>query len=604
MHELLKELLKKVLLSYNIDIHDKYFKSSENYQKIKNTRIKVPFYGGMFLEEYIERFLLTENEVSNTYESIYDLGAKNSLRGKCEDIDVAKEILTTTQLIDECDIDAEAVELVNSFNRPGGLIERLKKHCDFDLNAFDKNNEHYKYERCKIIYFFYMLEKMDFPKTNILQLLSKPSMENIDNSTLNVQTYNGEKIKLIRESLGKELSLPMKTKIKTSVEKVVTFWDQVITNAFRLMDFFSMNKCEYDFNNTIQLLSPGSLKYDEKNAPQYTLSPIATLYLKISQHEYLGNIMDISKQNNIQNNYINNVPPEYVEEMKKLHFSVIDVNNIEQYIDDNAKQISRYVYLKENTSKEQVRKIRDCKHKIPKFIDFCIRAKPLLNIKEGFTELQIISFLQAVILDDQSETFPYTFYGYQNHIKHMPQVQGALKNDKPVLDALKIYWTRKAVDHWYADLGRLNERNNLKKLEQACDHILIEILSKPNLKEMEIAQNHYLNNLDDELITTSEQLNAVQNFISDLKYMGFNYIDHSYAIRHAFLYPPEIKKTYTVLFSMIKMTIKNCEQLLQIDCELSSANGKDSLIFCCELSFDYEEHLCSMQYSKLGTVHK
>ena len=124
-----------------------------------------------------------------------------------------------------------ADEFVEKFTRPGGLIERLKTYLNFDLDNFDKeskrykyercNHEYapyyiyfhnekvigfyqpgivqlnhqkiyfqlkvkdldnfdkeskrYKYERCKILYFFYMLEHIYFLKTNVLMLLSKPS---------------------------------------------------------------------------------------------------------------------------------------------------------------------------------------------------------------------------------------------------------------------------------------------------------------------------------------------------------------------------------------------------------------------------------------------
>ena len=114
---------------------------------------------------------------------------------------MAIEILTVLELIDESNIDAEAEEIVNKFNRTGGLVERLKTYLNFDLNAFEKENKQYKYDRCKILYFFYMLENTYFPETNILMLLSKPSMENIDNSLLGMQSYNGMIIKSIRKGI-------------------------------------------------------------------------------------------------------------------------------------------------------------------------------------------------------------------------------------------------------------------------------------------------------------------------------------------------------------------------------------------------------------------
>jgi len=592
MHELFKENIKEFLLSNNIDIHNPHFKESENYQKIKDTRILGSAYGSMSIGEFIERFLLTSDEVSNTYESEYDLGATADLIGRCEDRDVAREIITLIRSIPEKDIDTETEEFVNKFYRPDGLIDRLKKYLNFDLDAFDKTSKKYKYERCKILYFFYMLEHDYIPATNVLLLLSKPSMENIDNSPLHMQSYNGMTIELIKESLEKELSLPVKAEINKCVKEIVTLWDKVLANSQILMDFFCDTGCEYDFEETIKLLSSGLTEQDAKCTPQYTLSPMETLYLKVVQHEYLGNIIDVSLTNEIQNHYVYNVPSEYIEEMKKLHYSSVDINNVEQYIEENAKRISKYVYLKENTSKEEVRRIRSYKQKIRKWIDFCFRAKPLLNIKDISNELQIISFLQAVILDNQNETFPYTFHGYQNHMKHMPQVQGALKNNKYVINALQCYWVRKVTDHWYANIGRLNERNKVRKLEQVCDNILTEILSKPNLAEMKTMQNYYLNKLDDGLITTTEQIEAVQHLRDYLYNKGFNYIDHYLLIRYAFLYPPEINGTYMFLTNLINMAIKDHTPNVQASIETHSADGKDKMLLDLKLDLDYQEKEC------------
>ena len=362
------------------------------------------------------------------------------------------------------------------------------------------------------------------------------------------------------------------------------------------MDFLYENGCEYDFEETIHILLSGSKEYETNNTPKYTLSPLETLYLKIVQHEYLGNITDISHINSIQNNYDYDIPSEYIEEMKKLHYSSVNINNVEQYIDENAKRISKYVYLKTNTSKEEVRKIRNCKQKIRKWIDFCVRAKPLLNIKDISNELQIISFLQAVILDDHSETFHYTFHGYQNHIKHMPHVQGALKNNKYVTNALQCYWVRKVIDHWYANIGRYGTRIKLRKLEEACDKICLEILSKSNLDEMRETHNFYLNRIDDGLLTTVKQINAVQQLRNYLYNKGFNYIDRCLLIRYAFLYPPEIECTYIALTQFISIAIKDLAPYMQASIETHSADGKDNMILDVKLNFDYPKKECILDY--------
>lgn len=599
MWNAIEEEIKKYLLEKDINIYKRNYKMSENYKRIENERIiGCSEFGSMSLDEFIERFLLTKKEVNNKYESIYDMGNVQELTDdQCEDISVAREIITMHTFIEEMDVDAEAVEFVQKFYRKGGLLERLDKYLQIDLDAVDKNNKRYKRERCKILYFFYMLEHEIFEGYNVLKLLSRPSMESIDNAALNIETRNGIVIKAIKDSVEKELSLSSKEKIKGAVSKIVNRWDSIMENAYYLMDFFYKKERKYDFYSTIQpLLSESEEMQISQTSYYVTLSPIEMLYLKIIQHEYMGNVKDIIQINNIQKKYNYNVSSELIEEMKKLHYSVIDISNVEQYIDDNAERLSRYVYLGKRVNKDDIRRIRNTKKKVCKWLDFCVRVKPLLDINTISNELQIVSFLQAVIIDDADEIFDYTFYRYEKDASHKkPRVQAALKNDGYVPHALKCYWVRKVTDHWYANIGRYEERLTLRKLENACDSVLEKILSENGLDKMESISEFYLDKIDDGLLTTKEQIQAVQCFEKYINDKGFIYIDGYYLIRYIFLYPPEIRNTYAVVTKLIDYSIKENKSCLEVSVPEHSANGKDDLKCDILFKFDYHRKECFLE---------
>lgn len=507
MWNIFKEEIEKYLLANNVDIHYKYYKSTEDYKRIENERLMgCHGFGAMSLGEFIERFLLAKEGV---YDSIYDMGNTQKLTDdQCEDVSVAREIVAMrSSTVDEKDINVEVQEIVKIFYRKGGLIERLKKHLGIDLNAFDKTCECYKRERCKILYFFYMLEHEQFVECNVLELFSKPSMENIDNAVLSMETRNGKIIRAIRNELEKELPMQSKEMIKGSVREISEQWDSILTNAYRLMDFMYEKGCEYDFESVIHCLEQAvPISRISETLYHDIDTPMEVLYLKIVQHEYLGNVKDIAVINSIQKDYEYIVPPDLVAEMKQLHYSVIDINCVEQYIEDNAKKISKYVYLGEKTNKDDINRIRAAKKKVNKWLNFCIRAKPLLDLKLISNELQIISFLQAVILDDANEIFEYTFYRYEKYSKHMKRVQAALKNDEYVPHALQCYWVRKVADRWYANTGRYEERLKLRELEKVCDRILEDIFSEPDLFRMRGKHMFYLDRVDDDMITMPTQV--------------------------------------------------------------------------------------------------
>lgn len=611
MTSFLEDYLREYLKFNDIDLYN--YKNSDNYTKIKNKQLFLPSVGNISFDDLIERFLTDKNQLLSHYESIYNMGHIHEIEindEECEDNCVALEIIqklnikpskpTGKKLSFEemeqirADEEIEADEFVEKFTRPGGLIERLKTYLDFDLDNFDKESKRYKYERCKILYFFYMLEHMYFLKTNVLMLLSKPSMENIDNSSLGWKTYNGWIIKLIKASLEKELPRSAR-EIRNRITEIVTTWDAILENAYILMDFLYGNGYEYDFEKTIRSLSSIEKGVEKEEFVQYTDSPIETLYLKIVQHEFLGNVKDISKINSIQKNYDYSVPSEMIEEMKKLHYNKVDIKNIDLYIEQNALRISKYVYLKSNPSKYEKNKVYNSKKKIHKWLNFCFRAKPLLNIQDISNELQIISFLQAVILDDQRETFDYIFHDYQDHFKHKPQVQGALKNDNHVVDALQCYWSRKVTDRWYSNIGRYHMRMKAREFEEVCDDILEGILSKPSLNEMWETHNQYIDKVDDSLKTTNDQIQAVQNLVNFLGNAGFKYKDDSYLIRYAFLYPPDNASIFADLTRLINAAIKIHKPHLSVIFAISNSTCTKNFVSRFIFSFDYENYKCTLQ---------
>ncbi len=80
-------------------------------------------------------------------------------------------------------------------------------------------------------------------------------------------------------------------------------------------------------------------------------------------------------------------------------------------------------------------------------------------------------------------------------MKHKPHVQGALKGSGEMIDALKLYWIRKVMDHWYANIGRYDIRCKEKEVVNLCDNILMKILSCSGIPEMLRLHYSYYNKI-------------------------------------------------------------------------------------------------------------
>lgn len=573
--------IRRHLDSKGVDINTPAYKSETSYRKIRDERIDGFPGGAMSLEEFVDRFLFTEY----TFESIYDMGNSCEIKNsECTDNAVAAEICRILSLGKN---GVTIADVCNELERKSGLIDRIKKYFGIDLNELDRNDNREKRERSKILYFFYMLEHRLYPNINVLMLLDKPSMENIDNTFWGRQTHNGKILRTAKEALGKELSLDEKDRIHSAIADISIEWDNILNNARLLLDF--LHDYGFDYNSVELIQSPIPIyASDNGNTHQY---PVERLYLIISQREYWGNLLDIVFVNKIQNSNDYDVCPELVEEMKALIHTSVDLNNAEKYIKDNALRLSRYVYLRKEITKEDVRRIRTFAHKFQKFLNFCNRANWVIDKKEISNELQVVSFLQALILDNQSESFDYTYHDYQDKSKHMMRVQAALKSDKRVPDALQIYWVRKVTDRWYANVGKYAIRLKLREIEQTCDEIRKQILSRSSLDEMTATHNFYLEQIDSGFLEVSNQIRAVIRIVKELQRIGFKYKDHACKIRFAFLDPEDCDDICDVILANIQGTIQDHAPSCQIVCEAKGTAARDTG-FLLELSLDYWEKTC------------
>lgn len=457
----------------------------------------------LLLSKRVKKTMREEKIIKFKYEdSIYAMGNQIELtKADCSYFALAKEISTLNHLgkkiLDpdiEGIIEIESKELEFAFCRKdGGYIDQIRNHLNVDLELFDEDNLEHQCEKFKILYMFYMLKNKLFPRMEVIQLLGKPSMENLDNSVWGWETKNGDVINYITDLLKKELSEQYIRNVNDILYHITSAWDNSLDSFRFQMDFYDSIGAKYDLEEVIHLLESELYESSEDTISKFgQSSPIAVLYLRIMQLQQIGQIKDIMEINRIQIESNYNVPTGMIEDMKGFAVSKVRVNEIEKYIDKNVSKIAKYVYLKEDVGKKERKKIRYHKEKVPTIYDFCLRARPFYFMEDVPNELFIISCLQAILLDSSNETFDYIFHGYQEYMKHKPQVQNALKGEKEkVVDAMKVYWVRKVLDHWYANTGRYNLRCSLRRLENICDDILLHILSYPDFNKMLQMHNFY-----------------------------------------------------------------------------------------------------------------
>lgn len=513
-----------LLVKYNIDIYAENYMESEGFKNNKNARIFVEGSCSMTLNQYIEHFLLTDHELYDIYNSIYDMGNPYELDEKyCEYKTIARVIVLLEDKVQDIEASIEewentedttisdmydekysnlAERIAQNFTRPkSGYIEQLKKYLNLDLNLFDYGNIKNKQERAKILYYIYKLKNWDFPDYNILELLSKPSMENVDNSFLGWETTNGRLFEQIKHPVEKEIGQNFKNNIKSLSYSIVNDWGDFMNNAFVRMELLA--EYDYDYNDDINLLKsileePFIYERNQK-CTFLSSSPLEILYLRLVQHEYLGQMKDLLTVNQFQANIKYNVPSEYLNEMRKLEGRKINQEDIDSYFGiENVKKIAHLVYLKSEISRDERRKIRNSKQQVLNFLNLPYPNFQQPDIINDVTELHIICCLQIILLDKNYKDFVYTFHGFEgkkgNRTGKTSPI-AALKKGTHLYDAYQLYLFYQLKNLSYVNVGKDDFVKKYGELEELCIRTLIKILKCSTCEEMQKMHNFYYDSL-------------------------------------------------------------------------------------------------------------
>ncbi|MCM1060842.1 MAG: hypothetical protein NC452_11175 [Eubacterium sp.] len=478
-----------------------------------------------------------------------------------------------------------AKDLLFDFTRTdGGYIEQIKRYLNIDFEKFDDSDIRNKREKVKIIYLLYTLKTQrsqdgdvsddkakktdDKDKVaNILKMLNSFSMENIDASVIGMKTYNGEYIKAIREKLGKEISKESKKRLHDAFLLCIFF--EFFLKILNIIANVYMRNYRNDIALRFLEEAKHWISFPKKFNDKYELSPIEMFYFRILQFEEVGNIKDILFVNSIEFNC--NVPTDMIKEMQKLDNEQISYDEIDDYISNNIKLLAPYIFLKRNIYRNDLKKLQyhqskvkealkyfdvtnfqinvsDVLNKLCREIDFNDLEESGYNIKEYienysrenlefvfpsvYNKLHIISTYQAILLDDKDEIFEYTFSGYRKNMNTI-RVQAALKpdqrlykDDRNPVKALKTYWTRKIMDHFYANLGLYELRCKLREVENVSDNILMsDILTLTNptdMKEWSIIYMHevapMIINMLKHLPVTPEEYEMLESYLQLLEF--------------------------------------------------------------------------------------
>ncbi len=520
-----------LLYKHGFDIYSEDYRESAGYKNVAGNEIVIGnsqcgYY--MSLDEYIKKYLLTKSAYESTYESKYTMGNPQDLDEEdCTYYQVALDIISVKHKcenagknMDGHDKNKDAVEILKETRdfvnrrikrKDANFFIRIKKYLNLDLEQYDYTNFQNKRERAKILYFICTLELIHYPGKDVLQLLSKPSMENTDNLFWGWETSNGEIIRHIKTSIEEELSLKKIGKVQGKVSAIWERWNLIIHTARDEIELYSKNKSILSqVLSDIREIKKRTKHVSFPHQKSSESSPLEDLYLRILQLEYLGHVNDTLAILNMAETNTYEVPPKFWPKMRAFRVCPLEMEDLEWFFQqDNVVKIAKYVYLKDDITLEECRNIyrqdskSNTKEKVLRFLKFWnfSNSPEARTAIDNISVLLVISCLQCIFLDDRNEIFRYTYHGFERENSTGKfHVQAALKKDesqyKHICDVEKLYWARKVLDRCYVNIGCGDGLQVIRDFEKLCCEIVKDIFNSDSLEEMEEKSNCYAKLID------------------------------------------------------------------------------------------------------------
>ncbi|MGX8797705.1 hypothetical protein ACR6HW_16835 [Fusibacter sp. JL298sf-3] len=480
MQDFFSEYILEELKEAGVDINDENFIFSDKYQKFKSMYILMPIEIDATVDYYVEKYILSQEQVNTMKSGLFDINTKREL---------SKEELKISRLYKELsDEEDKRNELDESKNQHStnidfeqkikgansGIQTKLKKKVGFDLEDFALE----KYEQLKILKLLYNFEKVE--KLNITKMLENPSLENVSNRIIGVESTNGDITERLKNEVMKELTPDFIGLAKQVIVDIVKEWEVEMQNITSLFLIEKSSKSENGLEKIKLSLDDILELIPDKQSITYKHSLFESFYLLILTHENISRQLDLLKIH------------EYIDrkfiggDFQKNRFAfnyeqLISISEVSDFIMENTDELCRCILGKNHISSDDRKILMNRVQYLDRLIEIT-RNNSKTRFTNGIDVLWIIAALQEIhqaMLD--SESFSHKFYRHKtNSGSLMSRLNPASKKE----EIYELLWTKKLKHRYAHNLGISHQYKIFNVIEEKVDTIIKLILETQNIEDM------------------------------------------------------------------------------------------------------------------------
>lgn len=494
--EIFIKCLKETCLEYKIDLESEFLFENIHYKKLKyKWIIHCPIEMGMTLDYFVEKYIISQEKINKMKKGTFDINVsvaprKLSINALCREISKEEALMNGG--------DEENPEIIRQrFESDTGLKVQLKSKFDFDFDRFKDD----VFRKLKLMKLVYMAHKQD---SRLYDMLENPSLEGVDNTSINLKTVYGELISMLKSETAKEVDIHFIRRAKDITFKVGIEWEQIINVAtIRLLQngATEANK-EINRINTYLKSVVTRLQDSKILGISYKHSLFETFYLKLLEYEQIGREYDLK----IVNDYVINkeiITSEYIKKYILALNEYIKINDIVKYIKTNINKVSELVYMKNDASKSEKSFLlsKSTISQINNLIGM-LNRNTKVYWREEIPLLIVISTLQEIkSAKVNKEIYQIKYYGY---VKEHPALGAKLKQGEESREAYQILWIRKIYSRLYHNVGMYKEFDIRTSIEKSIDTIISCILQYHNIDDLECVHYFLIHQIDKLILHPSD----------------------------------------------------------------------------------------------------
>ncbi len=283
--ERIDEVIKAKLNELEFDLSNPKFILNDKYIKNKNVLFfDLPVVGRINWDYYIEKIMFAPNEIDAVKNGIFDINNNNNNNYvNVKNISV-KNLLK--EIIKEEGREGLPHEKENIRQKLYDIKNNLKK-INIDLSKFGMKNRN----TLKLIKLIYQFENSE--NINLILLLKNASLENVDNSSLDLYTQHGEKISKFKYEIMKELDVNFIFNSKAKIGDIIHKWTLIIEDLKKYIINSLFWNTTNEFDRISSFIKDIYNKIDLNLNTDYEHNIFETMYFNIIKNENVGREKDI-----------------------------------------------------------------------------------------------------------------------------------------------------------------------------------------------------------------------------------------------------------------------------------------------------------------------